>query len=65
MVFIRTEFIVIFSTAKVKKQEENYWVVGLNKTSLCCIACKHPELFPQVMYIIVAETMVLTLSAKA
>lgn len=41
-------WIPIFSTTKVKKQDENYWVVGLNKTSLCCIACKHPELFPQV-----------------
>ncbi|KAG2330058.1 hypothetical protein Bca52824_001238 [Brassica carinata] len=41
-------WIPVFSTTKVKKQEENYWVVGLNTTSLYCIACKHPELFPQV-----------------
>ncbi|CAF1708397.1 protein ENHANCER OF LHP1 1 [Brassica napus] len=41
-------WIPVFSTTKVNKQEENYWVVGLNTTSLYCIACKHPELFPQV-----------------
>ncbi|ESQ52565.1 hypothetical protein EUTSA_v10016196mg [Eutrema salsugineum] len=41
-------WIPVFSTSREKKQEENYWVVGLNKTSLYCIACKHPELFPQV-----------------
>ncbi|CAN7022344.1 unnamed protein product [Brassica rapa subsp. trilocularis] len=41
-------WIPVFSTTKVKKQEENYWVVGLNTTSLYCIACKHPERFPQV-----------------
>ncbi|KAF8106737.1 hypothetical protein N665_0134s0022 [Sinapis alba] len=41
-------WIPVFSTTKVKKQEENYWVVGLNTTSLYCIACKHPEVFPQV-----------------
>lgn len=49
--FLLTEFIIIFSTSKEKKQEENYWVVGLNTTSLYCIACKYPEIFPQV-YII-------------
>uniref|UniRef100_A0A1J3CIA0 WD repeat and HMG-box DNA-binding protein 1 n=1 Tax=Noccaea caerulescens TaxID=107243 RepID=A0A1J3CIA0_NOCCA len=41
-------WIPVFSTSKEKKQEENYWVVGLNTTSVYCIACKHPELFPQV-----------------
>ncbi|KAL1213187.1 Protein ENHANCER OF LHP1 1 [Cardamine amara subsp. amara] len=41
-------WIPVFSTSKEKKQEENYWVVGLNTTSLYCIACKHPEIFPQV-----------------
>nr|ABA18100.1 transducin/WD-40 repeat family protein [Olimarabidopsis pumila] len=39
-------WIPIFS--KEKKHEENYWVVGLNTTSVYCIACKHPEIFPQV-----------------
>ncbi|CAL9247968.1 unnamed protein product [Arabidopsis halleri] len=41
-------WIPVFSTSKEKKQEENYWVVGLNTTSLYCIACKYPEIFPQV-----------------
>ncbi|VVB16977.1 unnamed protein product [Arabis nemorensis] len=41
-------WIPVFSTSKEKKQEENYWVVGLNTTSVYCIACKHPELFPTV-----------------
>ncbi|CAA7041757.1 unnamed protein product [Microthlaspi erraticum] len=41
-------WIPVFSPSKEKKQEENYWVVGLNTTSVYCIACKHPELFPQV-----------------
>ncbi|XP_010495876.1 PREDICTED: WD repeat and HMG-box DNA-binding protein 1-like [Camelina sativa] len=41
-------WIPVFSTSKEKKQEENYWVVGLNTTSVYCIACKHPEIFPQV-----------------
>ncbi|CAN8268394.1 unnamed protein product [Cochlearia groenlandica] len=41
-------WIPIFSTSKEKKQEENYWVVGLNRTSLYCVACKRPELYPQV-----------------
>ncbi|CAH2064947.1 unnamed protein product [Thlaspi arvense] len=41
-------WIPVFSTSKEKKQVENYWVVGLNTTSLYCIACKHPEIFPQV-----------------
>ncbi|CAH8386864.1 unnamed protein product [Eruca vesicaria subsp. sativa] len=41
-------WIPVFSATKEKKQKENYWVVGLNTTSLYCIACKHPEVFPQV-----------------
>lgn len=50
VLFLFTPFFVIFSTSKEKKQEENYWVVGLNTTSLYCIACKSPEIFPQVIY---------------
>ncbi|KFK33844.1 hypothetical protein AALP_AA5G067300 [Arabis alpina] len=41
-------WIPVFSTSREKKQEENYWVVGLNATSVYCIACKHPELYPKV-----------------
>lgn len=57
--FLLTEFIVIFSTSKEKKQEENYWVVGLNTSSLYCIACKYAEMFPQV-YIITLDIKVFT-----
>lgn len=33
---------------KVKKPEENYWVVGLNASKLFCVVCKSPDSFPQV-----------------
>uniref|UniRef100_A0A5B7B1E7 Putative WD repeat and HMG-box DNA-binding protein 1 n=1 Tax=Davidia involucrata TaxID=16924 RepID=A0A5B7B1E7_DAVIN len=39
----------LFSASKVKKTEENYWVVGLNASKLFCIVCKSPDLFPQVI----------------
>ncbi|KAA8541101.1 hypothetical protein F0562_025064 [Nyssa sinensis] len=38
----------LFSTSKMKKPEENYWVVGLNASKLFCIVCKSPDAFPQV-----------------
>ncbi|KZV16002.1 WD repeat and HMG-box DNA-binding protein 1 [Dorcoceras hygrometricum] len=37
----------LFSVSKLCKSEENYWVVGLNKSKLFCIVCKSPESFPQ------------------
>ncbi|KAK6153502.1 hypothetical protein DH2020_013141 [Rehmannia glutinosa] len=37
----------LFSASKLKKSEENYWVVGLNASKLFCIVCKSPESFPQ------------------
>ncbi|GFP84537.1 WD repeat and hmg-box DNA-binding protein 1 [Phtheirospermum japonicum] len=37
----------LFSASKLKKPEENYWVVGLNASKLFCIVCKSPESFPQ------------------
>jgi chromosome transmission fidelity protein 4 len=52
-------WIPVFSTSKEKKQEENYWVVGLNTSSLYCIACKYAEMFPQV-YIITLDIKVFT-----
>ncbi|WCJ35786.1 transducin family protein / WD-40 repeat family protein [Euphorbia peplus] len=39
----------LFSAAKEKKSNENYWVVGLNTSKLFCIVCNSPELYPQVM----------------
>ncbi|EPS71032.1 hypothetical protein M569_03722, partial [Genlisea aurea] len=40
-------WIPLFSAGKVKKPEENYWVVGLNASKLFCIVCRSPESFPQ------------------
>ncbi|KAL3617829.1 hypothetical protein CASFOL_038150 [Castilleja foliolosa] len=37
----------LFSASKLKKPDENYWVVGLNASKLFCIVCKSPESFPQ------------------
>ncbi|GMP33197.1 hypothetical protein CsSME_00006625 [Camellia sinensis var. sinensis] len=39
----------LFSSTKIKKLEENYWVVGLNATKLFCVVCKSPDSFPQVI----------------
>ncbi|XP_023762447.1 protein ENHANCER OF LHP1 1 [Lactuca sativa] len=39
----------LFSASKLKKKDESYWVVGLNKTNLFCILCKSPDKFPQVV----------------
>ncbi|MED6135180.1 hypothetical protein PIB30_043879 [Stylosanthes scabra] len=39
----------LFSAAKEKKNDENYWVVGLNTSKLYCVTCKKPETFPQVL----------------
>lgn len=33
---------------KVRKPEENHWVVGLNASKLFCVVCKSPDTFPQV-----------------
>ncbi|KAL3529378.1 hypothetical protein ACH5RR_008700 [Cinchona calisaya] len=38
----------LFSSSKLKKSDETYWVVGLNATKLFCIVCKAPYSFPQV-----------------
>ncbi|XP_047329703.1 protein ENHANCER OF LHP1 1 [Impatiens glandulifera] len=38
----------LFSSRKIKKPEENYWVVGLNSSKLFCVVCKSPDSFPQV-----------------
>ncbi|KAL6552609.1 hypothetical protein OROHE_007973 [Orobanche hederae] len=37
----------LFSASKLKKPDENYWVVGLNASKVFCIVCKSPESFPQ------------------
>ncbi|CAA2976363.1 WD repeat and HMG-box DNA-binding 1 [Olea europaea subsp. europaea] len=37
----------LFSSNKLNKEGENYWVVGLNANKLFCIVCKFPESFPQ------------------
>ncbi|XP_027168941.1 WD repeat and HMG-box DNA-binding protein 1-like [Coffea eugenioides] len=37
----------VFSSSKLKKPDENYWVVGLNATKLFCVVCKSPYSFPQ------------------
>ncbi|KAL0396910.1 UNVERIFIED_CONTAM: hypothetical protein Scaly_0139400 [Sesamum calycinum] len=37
----------LFSTSKLKKPDENYWVAGLSASKLFCIVCKSPESFPQ------------------
>lgn len=36
------------SSSKLKKSDENYWIVGFNATKLFCVVCKSPCLFPQV-----------------
>ncbi|CAN4086211.1 unnamed protein product [Withania somnifera] len=38
----------LFSASKLKKSEENYWVVGLNTSKLFCVICKSPDSFPEV-----------------
>ncbi|XP_074316480.1 protein ENHANCER OF LHP1 1 [Silene latifolia] len=38
----------LFSASKVKKADENYWVVGLSAEKLFCIICKSPDLYPKV-----------------
>ncbi|CAN4088315.1 unnamed protein product [Withania somnifera] len=38
----------LFSASKLKKSEENYWVVGLNTNKLFCVICKSPDSFPEV-----------------
>lgn len=38
----------LFSSKKLKKPEENYWIVGLNLKKLICVVCKSPESYPQV-----------------
>ncbi|CAO2818425.1 unnamed protein product [Amaranthus hypochondriacus] len=38
----------LFSASKLKKPDENYWVVGLNAEKLFCIVCKSPDLYPKV-----------------
>ncbi|KAL2935394.1 WD repeat and HMG-box DNA-binding protein 1 [Bienertia sinuspersici] len=40
----------LFSASKVKKPDENYWVVGLNSEKLFCIVCKSPDSYPKVSY---------------
>ncbi|KAJ8536345.1 hypothetical protein K7X08_034746 [Anisodus acutangulus] len=37
----------LFSASKLKKPEENYWVVGLNTSKLFCVICKSPDSFPE------------------
>lgn len=37
----------LFRASKLKKSDENYWVVGLNANKLFCVVCKSPDLFPQ------------------
>ncbi|KAG5522671.1 hypothetical protein RHGRI_034720 [Rhododendron griersonianum] len=39
----------LFSSTKVRKPEENHWVVGLNAIKLFCVVCKSPDTFPQVI----------------
>ncbi|XP_024366191.1 protein ENHANCER OF LHP1 1 [Physcomitrium patens] len=43
-------WIPVFSAAAERtKENETYWVVGLNTTQVYCIVCKAPESQPQVM----------------
>ncbi|KAI3759231.1 hypothetical protein L6452_06888 [Arctium lappa] len=39
----------LFTASKLKKKEENYWMVGLNSSKLFCILCKSPDKFPQAV----------------
>lgn len=39
----------LFSASKLKKKDESYWVVGLNKSNLFCVLCKSPDKFPQAI----------------
>ncbi|XP_021757215.1 WD repeat and HMG-box DNA-binding protein 1-like [Chenopodium quinoa] len=38
----------LFSASKVRKPDENHWVVGLSAEKLFCIICKSPDLYPKV-----------------
>ncbi|KAI3777496.1 hypothetical protein L1987_47296 [Smallanthus sonchifolius] len=40
-------WVPLFSASKLKKKDENYWMVGLNSSKLFCILCKSPDKFPQ------------------
>lgn len=40
---------MLFSATKVKKTDENYWMVGFNASNVFCIVCKSPNTFPQVV----------------
>ncbi|KAL4584152.1 hypothetical protein LXL04_008743 [Taraxacum kok-saghyz] len=42
-------WVPLFSAGKLKKKDESYWVVGLNKTNLFCVVCKSPDKFPQAV----------------
>ncbi|KAL9998133.1 putative transcription factor WD40-like family [Helianthus debilis subsp. tardiflorus] len=42
-------WIPLFSASKLKKKDENYWMVGLNSSKLFCILCKSPDKFPQAV----------------
>lgn len=33
-----------------KADDENYWVVGLNKSKLFCVVYKSPDLYPMVRF---------------
>ncbi|XP_076947551.1 protein ENHANCER OF LHP1 1-like [Bidens hawaiensis] len=39
-------WVPLFSANKLKKKDENHWVVGLNSSKLFCILCKSPDKFP-------------------
>ncbi|KAI7731328.1 hypothetical protein M8C21_027142, partial [Ambrosia artemisiifolia] len=42
-------WVPLFSASKLKKKDENYWMVGLNSSKLFCILCKSPDKFPQAV----------------
>ncbi|KAI3761259.1 hypothetical protein L1987_51671 [Smallanthus sonchifolius] len=42
-------WVPLFSASKLKKKDENYWMVGLNSNKLFCILCKSHDKFPQAV----------------
>ncbi|GFZ16771.1 transducin family protein [Actinidia rufa] len=57
-------WLLLFSSGKVKKAEENYWIIGLNAYKLFCVVCKSPDSFPQI-YKIIEETVAIGLDTTA
>ncbi|KAI3766797.1 hypothetical protein L2E82_16870 [Cichorium intybus] len=55
----------LFSASKLKKKDESYWVVGLNKSNIFCVLCKSPDKFPQAIPKLVLTLLDLSISLES